>query len=165
MDEKNKADIYGAVKLFMRTDRMHRAAVESRVKQLGIHRSQHIVLMYLSKRKTPPTQAEIARNFEISPAAVTTTLKKLEASGLVRRTVKDGNCRANDIEITEKGREIVSESEKLFREVDGAMFEGVAEEDLASFENVLTMMYKNLKELLPDAEEWQPKNESEDDKA
>ena len=165
MDSNNRTDISSAVRLFMRTDRMHRAAIEARVKQLGIHRSQHIVLMYLSKRKTPPTQAEIAKDFEISPAAVTTTLKKLEASELVKRTVKDGNCRANDIEITEKGREIVSESEKIFKEVDSAMFEGVTGEQLTAFENVLSILYKNLKVMLPDSDErfMQQKHESEGD--
>ena len=163
MSNSEQINVHEAVKLFIRTDRMHRAAIESRVKQLGIHRSQHIILMYLSKRETPPTQAEIAKDFEISPAAVTVTLKKLESANLVERFTQSDNCRAKDIIITEEGRRIVAESEKIFSEVDKAMFGGITDDELIVFNKCMQKMTKNMKALLPECEDISAGSKKESD--
>lgn len=133
------------VQTFMSTDRAHRSAVESRLSTLGIHRSQHMMLMYLYHCESIPSQAEMAKQFEISPAAVTVTLQKLERAGLVERANKNG--REKEISVSASGREVVERTKQIFAELDEAMCEGISDEELDAFMHVLERMQANLKDM------------------
>ena len=120
-----------AVGLFIRVMRRHHACVERRIGDLGIHHSQHRMLMQLAKREGErPSQKELAEAMGISPAAVTVTLKKLEKEGYICRSMTDEDNRRNEIRITEKGRTKVAESRVIFESVDTAMFEGFTEDEM-----------------------------------
>ena len=68
-----------AVGLLHRVMRRHHALVERKTCDLGIHHSQHRMLMTLARRQEDtPSQKELAERLGISAAAVTATLKKLE---------------------------------------------------------------------------------------
>lgn len=138
------------VMLFLRTDRFHRCAAEAQVKKLGIHRSQHMMLMHLAHCSEPPTQAELAKVFEISPAAVTVTLQKLEKAGFVTRNAVDGNNRAKCISITPEGMNIVRQSWELYKAIDAAMLAGLSDEELEQFAGVLRRMQDNLRNYSPE---------------
>lgn len=144
------SDHFNIVMSFLRTDRFHRCAAESQVKKLGIHRSQHMMLMHLAHCSEPPTQAELAKVFEISPAAVTVTLQKLEKAGFVARTAVDGNNRAKFISITPAGMDIVHKSWELYKALDEAMLAGLTEDDLEHFAKVLARMQDNLRQYSPE---------------
>ena len=144
MEGKTKQqELVGA---FMRVDRLHRSVVEQQVRKLGIHRSQHMLLMYLSRCEKPPTQACLAREFDISPAAVTVSLQKLEKAGLVERSL-GGDDRTKNIRITDDGMAIVRKTEKLFRNIDKAMCESFSEEQLTRLLSELNTMQENLKKM------------------
>ena len=157
MTEKKTTDIpngspdhFQIVMSFLRTDRFHRCAAESQEKKLGIHRSQHMMLMHLAHCQEPPTQAELAKAFEISPAAVTVTLQKLEKAGFVTRRAIDGNNRAKYIAITPAGMDIVRRSWELYKALDEAMLSGLTEDDLRKFADVLARMQDNLRSFSPE---------------
>ena len=109
-----------------------------------------MMLMHLAHCSEPPTQAELAKVFEISPAAVTVTLQKLEKAGLVARTAVDGNNRAKFISITPEGMNIVRQSWELYKALDEAMLTGLSEEDLTHFAQVLARMQDNLRKYSPE---------------
>ena len=127
------------------TDRLHRNAVESQINELGIHRSQHLALRYISYEGKDATQTDIAKALEISPAAVTVTLKKLEKSGLITRTPQESDARANSIELTEEARILLKKSCAIFKSVNAAMCEGITEEELDVFISCTNKMIENLK--------------------
>ena len=129
--------------MFMKTDRLHRKAFEGLVSRLGIHRSQHIMLMHLAKDEGT-SQKALAEHLQISDAAVAVTIKKLEAGGYIEKLASEKDGRYNNIKITGKGREIVSASEKFFTAVDLAMTKGISDEMLECFVLCLEMMQKNL---------------------
>jgi len=129
--------------MFMKTDRLHRKAFEGLVSRLGIHRSQHIMLMHLAKDEGM-SQKALAEHLQISDAAVAVTIKKLEAGGYIEKRASENDGRYNNIKITGKGREIVSASEKFFTAVDLAMTKGISDEMLECFVLCLEMMQKNL---------------------
>ena len=59
--EKNAPDKrHQAVYTFMQTDKMHRKLCEKKIGSLGIHRSQHIMLMVLSHFDRGVTQKELS---------------------------------------------------------------------------------------------------------
>ena len=93
--EKQKRSPREVCGMFMKTDRLHRKAFEGLVSRLGIHRSQHIMLMHLAKDEGT-SQKALAEHLQISDAAVAVTIKKLEAGeGCVRtRQVQKGFCGA-----------------------------------------------------------------------
>lgn len=132
------------LRLFLSVDRKHRCAIEKQMQSFGIHRSQHMMLMYLSHRTTPPTQTEIACEFGISPATVAVTLHKLNAAGLIERLSRKADSRANDIRLTEAGADIVRRSEALADQVDEQMCTGITEEEMRVLMNVLNRMSDNL---------------------
>ena len=145
-----------AVRLLMVADRLHRSAVEAEVQRLGIHRSQHVLLMHIARKSgegTELTQKDIAEATEISPSAAAVTLKKLESAGLIERREREGDSRANIIVLTDRARELVKETEKLFSDVDSCMFGGMSDEDIRSFTGYLTNVIGNLKTRLGERDE------------
>ncbi len=143
-------ELFELSKSFMRTDRFHRTAVESAVKALGIHRSQHMMLMHLACCPEPQTQVELAKAFEISAAAVTVTLQKLEKAGLVSRSSSGGDERLKVISLTENGKAMVEKTRELFRSIDEAMFADITEEELTMFASCMTRMQDNLRKYSPE---------------
>lgn len=141
-DRHSSTDI---VQTFCATDRAHRAAVENQLSILGIHRSQHVMLMYLYHCEKIPSQAEMAKAFGISPAAVTGTLQKLEKAGFIERSMRNG--REKEITVSETGRAIVERTKQIFKDLDEAMCAGISDEELESFMEVLLRMQGNLKSL------------------
>lgn len=130
---------------FMRVMRRHHALVERRIGAIGLHHSQHRMLVHLAKRQGEiPTQKELAENLGISPAAVTTTLKRLEKEEYISRTITDEDNRCNEIRITEKGLAKIEEGRGIFESADRALFEGFTEAEMATLLSFMERIDHNL---------------------
>ncbi len=128
----------------LQTDRLHRSVVEDFLSVFGIHRSQHMMLLYLSKEENCLSQKAIAEHFKISPAAVTVTLKKLEDGGYISRYTSEQDSRYNSILLLEKGKDIVAKSRQLFEDTDKAMFDCFTREEYDVFERCIGKMMTGL---------------------
>jgi len=135
------------VGLIIRANRLHYSALEKRLKLLGLHRSQHMLLMSVARENGNISQKALAERLQVTPAAVAMMLKKLEFSGYVLRSVDASDGRVNNIAISEKGEKIVSESREIFREVDDGMLRGISADDLNVFISVMEKINGNLIEL------------------
>lgn len=135
-----------AIHLFIRVSHMHHATVEGRISKLGFHHSQHRMLMHLARYEHIPSQKELADALGISPAAVTTTLKRLEKEGYIARSVTDEDNRRNEIRITDAGLAAIDESHAIFEAVDHRMLAGLTEEELKTFTELLERMRDNLRD-------------------
>jgi len=134
-----------AIGLLIRVMRRHHACVERRIGDLGIHHSQHRMLMQLARRQEDiPSQKELAEIMGVSPAAVTVTLKKLEREGYISRSITDEDNRKNEIRITEKGLSKVVESCAVFEVTDKETFAGFTPEETALFISFLERLDSNL---------------------
>ena len=134
-----------AIWLFMRVMRRHHACVERGISDLGIHHSQHRMLMQLSRpQEIAPSQKELAEIMGISPAAVTATLKKLEKEGYVSRSATDEDNRRNEIRITDKGLSKVTDSRTAFETTDRAMFAGFTPEEMETLISFIERLDRNL---------------------
>lgn len=133
-----------AIEMMIKTDHMHKALIDSRVGGLGIHRTHHRILMHLARHDKLPSQKELAAHLNITPAAVTGALKKIEKDGFVERTLGSDN-RYNELRITEKGRELVKESRKIFCQVDSSMFDGFTDEELDTYIACLNKLQANMR--------------------
>lgn len=133
------------IRKFIHTDRLHKACVDRMISKIGLHRSQHMMLMFLSRNSECITQKEISRMTEVSPAAVAVALKKLENGGYIEKKTDTVDGRFNKISITDSGRDIVRKSREIFSYVDDKMCMGIDSEELEIFEKCLDRMYENLK--------------------
>ena len=138
---------------FIGVSHLHRRALDNAVRGLGIHHGGHRVLMFLAHSKGTPSQKEIAERFNITPAAVTGTLKKLEKDGFILRSADEIDTRLNRIQVTEKGKEVFDKTHTLFGGVDEAMFEGFTPEERDRFYDYLIRMKKNLTDYHGDGKE------------
>ena len=133
-----------AIDMMIRTDHMHKALIDSRVRTLGIHRTQHRILMHLARHDKLPSQKELADCLDVTPAAITVTLKKIEKDGYVEKTLGQDN-RYNELRITEKGRELVKKTKKIFSEADSSMFEGFTDDELDIYVSCLEKLQANIR--------------------
>ncbi len=135
-----------AMRLFLLTNRMHKRIANRRTASLGIHPSQHRMLMHLSSCKNTPSQREIAEHFDISSAAVAVTLKKLEKDGYI---IKSKNAdrydsRFNEITITEKGKREAEETSEYFKYIDIHMFDNFNNYEIRDLIELLEKAKENL---------------------
>ena len=141
MSEKN---VFTAVNMMISTNRMHKKLIESDVsKQFGLHRTQHIILMHLASKGKLPSQKELANCLNITPAAITGELKKLENDGYILRSMGTDN-RFNEITITDKGRQTVEKSKEIFSKIDNLLFDGFSDEELSNFISGLEKIQNNI---------------------
>ena len=133
--------------------RTHHAVCDSRVKALGLHPAQHMLLMHLACRKEIGSQRELAEHMHISPAALTVSLGKLEAARYIKREACVSDCRVNAISITEKGRVLLEGSRTVFDGIDAGMFAGIDDGEIAAVIRVLHKMHDNLNSMKESEEE------------
>ena len=145
MSEKKQTSL---IRRLMSVDRLHHACVDKSINSLGfdLHRTQHMTLMYLSTVGGAASQKQIADQFNVSPAAVATLLKQLEAKGYVERRQDSSDTRRNLVQVSEKGLEVVEKSQKKFEEVDSSMIKGLSPEELSSLEIIIEKMTVNMRE-------------------
>lgn len=145
--DKNSLSPRAVQHKFMCINRLHRAVVEDKMSATGIHKSQHMILMYLYRCKDKTSQKDIAAHFEISAAAVAVSLKKLEAGGYIKRKCSENDNRFNEIEITERGKEIVDFSHCLFQQIDDKTYEGINDDEMQTLVLLLDRVLGNLKKM------------------
>ena len=133
-----------AVNLLIHTNRSHKRILDSCVcSKIGLHRTQHIILMHLARHNSLPSQKELAEHLGITAAAVTGALKKLESGGYILRKI-GGDNRYNEILITETGRRVVSESRAMFHSIERSLFVGFTDDELTEFIGFLEKIQSNV---------------------
>ena len=106
----------------MKTERMHKTVVDSRISALGIHRGQHSILREIARAERNPeakalSQKDIAQHFGVSAAAVAMMMKKMESEGYITRNMSSSDNRFNELHLTELGLSMLSQSREIFQRV------------------------------------------------
>lgn len=135
-----------AEKKFREVHHLHRRVVEKLLEQTGVCRSQHMTLMYLSHH-AGCAQTEIAQALQVSNAAVTANLKRLEAVGLIERTVDSQDNRRHQLRITPKGAAVVAQSHEIFDSINHGMFQTLTNAELESFRCCLDKIDAQLRKM------------------
>lgn len=130
------------INLFRQMDQSLKRAISRKVKDTGIYRSQHRLLMLLGKHPDC-SQTELAEKMDVSPAAVAVSLKKLEKGGYINRQSHAEDNRINHVEVTDKGQEAISVSIQYFKEVESAMLKGFSLEEMGRLRNYLERIIQN----------------------
>ena len=133
-----------AMKKMIKIQKNHRLLFDSRVSAFGLHTSHHRALMHLARKGNLLSQKELAEHLEITPAAVTQILQKLELDGYIKRSIGTDN-RYNEIKITERGKEIVDKSRISFATIDKDLFQDFSDDEMNEFISFLDRICENMK--------------------
>lgn len=134
---------HNIVNKYILVNKLHHLYLEKELNRSGVFRSQHQLLMYISKFPNA-SQKDIANCHHVSTATVAVSLKKLEKGGYISRMTDKDDNRYNQICITPKGKAIVDESVKVFKKVEQALFKNFTDEEMTQLENFFDRMRFNL---------------------
>ena len=146
--------IFFAVNTMVHTHIMHKQLIDSRVASIGLHRTQHRILMHISENNRLDSQKALAEHIRVTPPAITGALKKLEGSGYIKK-IQGSDNRYNSVEITESGKEIIEKTKALFSETDKILFEGFTEEEIDCYLSCLEKIQKNINSSLKNIDKEQ----------
>ncbi|EXG86245.1 transcriptional regulator [Clostridium sp. ASBs410] len=137
---------HGVMVRYMRIMKLHRYILDERLKETGVYRSQHQILMMLADHSNV-SQKEIAERLYVSTATIAVSVKKLEKGGYITRAVDQEDNRMNKLCLTEKGKHTVKHSRDFFHNVEERMFRDFTAEEMAAMGQFLDRVYDNLSHL------------------
>lgn len=149
LDKGLKGDFtpaHGVMVRYMRIMKLHRYILDERLKETGVYRSQHQILMMLSDHSNV-SQKEIAERLYVSTATIAVSVKKLEKGGYITRVMDQEDNRMNKLCLTEKGKHTVKHSREFFHNVEERMFRDFSAEEMAAMGQYLDRVYDNLSHL------------------
>ncbi|MGN0596619.1 MAG: MarR family winged helix-turn-helix transcriptional regulator [Ruminiclostridium sp.] len=90
------------------------------------------------------TQLDLVKISHLKAPTVSTTLRNMEADGLVRRETDKEDARATRVFLTERGREIDNKMRKSVASIDKLFLEGVTAEEQEYLLKVMKRMKENM---------------------
>lgn len=108
--------------------------------------SQHSArcILRLLVRQEGMRQGDIATELHLSAPSVSATLRRMEGEGLVCRRACEGDSRAVQVYLTDKGREYDEGARAMLRRLDDILMQGFDEAETAQLSLMLCRMRENL---------------------
>jgi DNA-binding MarR family transcriptional regulator len=119
--------------------------IQSRLNRFGLTYPQYLVLSVLWKEDGLRVN-EIGQRLELDSGTLTPLLKKLEAMNFVKRQRGEADERTVTAELTYPGKSLQSKVSESLAKFD-ALFMGIDSADMASLNQSLVDLLKNLKAL------------------
>jgi len=135
-------------RLLVSVCRLHHTRADQSMDKIGLYRGQAILLMILSEQDGM-THSEIAETLEISPAAATKVIKRMEQAHYVQRRADPADERVSRVYLQAHGHALIAEIRTAFGRLDRAMLDGLPEPDLDRLRDLLTRMQANLLHFQP----------------
>ncbi len=129
--------------LLMNVCRQRGKTANQFMEQSNLYRGQGLMLLFIADHDGQ-THSEIAERLNISPAAATKAIKRLEKEGYLQRQSDENDERISRVFLRKEGRAIIEEIYTSFKRLDKKTFEGFSDEDLDKFHEYLTRILNNL---------------------
>jgi DNA-binding MarR family transcriptional regulator len=123
--------------------RLHSTRADRLVEKLGLFRGQAILLMILSDHEGL-THSEIAEILEISPAAATKVIKRMEALNYLQRQSDPADERISRVFLKEDGLAVVRQIRSAFEQIDQILLTGFAPQEKDTLIQLLQRVRANL---------------------
>ncbi|WP_322963387.1 MarR family winged helix-turn-helix transcriptional regulator [Sphingomonas fuzhouensis] len=94
-------------------------------------------MLHFIANNAPVRAADVAEWFDLAPRTVTQAIDTMERDELVARVPDPIDRRAKRLDITDKGRQVIEQTEPLRRELIEGAFSLLTEEDMAHFARIL----------------------------
>ena len=110
----------------------------------GLNRSWPWILDYLADGHDGCIQRELSRHSHFDPASITAALVGMEEDGLIRRENAEGDKRALNVYLTEKGMEKQKKVQQILSETEEKALRGFTREECSQLGHMLQRIHENL---------------------
>lgn len=131
--------------LMMNIGRLHSTLADRFMEGTALFRGQAFLLMMLSHHDGM-THSELAEKLEISPAAVTKVIKRLEERRYLQRRSDPTDERVSRVFLEEEGWALTQQIKNNFWQIDKALIRNLSAEEQEILTRLLKRVYTNLLE-------------------
>ena len=112
--------------------------------------SCHTPLLFILRNEAEnmvASQKEIASKLGISAPTVAISIKRMEKAGLVQKIADETDLRRNLITLTQKGQQLIDESQKELDKIDEKMLNGFPQQEKEQLKMFILRIIYNLEEM------------------
>lgn len=110
------------------------------LEQIGLSYFEFKVMCALEEEGKVP-MSRIAEKYMLTKAGLTSIIDRLEEKELVRRVRSESDRRVIYVELTEKGREKLIESRKIFLNVLSSFLSKLSEDEIKELERIFSKLF------------------------
>ena len=128
--------------------------VKQEAKRCGIEQGQ--VLRFLDRREHDQELTlikDIEQELNVTKSVASNLVKRMVQNGLVELEASPSDKRAKFVHLTEKSRSQMKQVKSFFDRIDRSLLDGVSEEKLAIFEEVMGQLQANVEKIGGEDEE------------
>jgi len=149
------------------THRLAQAAHAYRVRsggqlaRIGLHSGQENLLKALSA-EDGMSMSDLAGTLGVQPPTVTKMIGRLAAQDYVERRASSGDGRQAEIFLTERGRRVIANIDKMWKRVEKSALADIDEKDRKRLRKLLRQVERNLGGKRPERLDEEDEREEED---
>jgi DNA-binding MarR family transcriptional regulator len=129
--------------LLIEVCKLHYANSRELLEQIGVYRGQPPVLQALD-RQEGLSHSELARHLHVKPSTITQMIKRMEQAGFVQRRRDVEDERVSRVYLTELGRAIQGDLERVLARIEAGTFAGFSQAERELVARFLSRMRHNL---------------------
>ena len=139
--------------VFKRFGRQLHLMVQKEAKRCGIEfmgGPQGQVIRFLDRREHEQELTlikDIEQEFNITKSVASNLVKRMVQNGLVELEVSPSDKRAKFVHLTEKSRSQMKQVKSFFDRMNRSLLDGISEENLAIFEEVMGQLQANVEKI------------------
>lgn len=139
--------------VFKRFGRQLHLMVQKEAKRCGIEfmgGPQGQVIRFLDRREHEQELTlikDIEQEFKITKSVASNLVKRMVQNGLVELEVSPSDKRAKFVHLTEKSRSQMKQIKSFFDRMNRSLLDGISEENLAVFEEVMGQLQANVEKI------------------
>jgi len=146
--ERHQRDEKSIGQLLSQIFRLGENRIRVRMSGSGLHRAQVFALHHLLHHDGI-TQTQLARAVHITPATVTSMLRRMERDGWVERRDDPNDQRVSRVHVTDKARAFHAEAMASLREVENDLEEALTDAERSELRRLLLKIHARLVAQLP----------------
>lgn len=128
--------------------RVRRNIVNNALSHIGLTRTQRWAMAYIVRAGSKGIiQSDLARAMNVGKVSLGTTIKHLEAAGLVERRQDPDDLRVKRVVVTDKGLDATIQMTVIVEKLNQSFWKGIDPEKIKEFAETLEIMMGNMLEL------------------
>jgi DNA-binding MarR family transcriptional regulator len=135
--------------LLVQVCRLHHARAHTLLEEFGLYRGQPPMLFALWEQEGL-THSELAARLHVRPSTITKMINRMEKAGFVRRRSDPEDQRVSRVYLTDAGRSIQNEVERVWHTLEDETFVGFSLEERVLLRRFLLQMRDNLIQVTKD---------------
>lgn len=121
-----------------------RAYAESRLRALGLHNGQDLILLRLVEHDGQ-TQRALADSLDVEAPTITRMVQRMERAGLVERRSDEADARLSRVYLTARGRALQADIRQVWVDVESCLVQGLTVAEQALLRRLVLQMRDDLR--------------------